>query len=361
VNVAIMGAGNGGASAAVELNQKGHTIRLWNRSKETLLKLKDIGGIKYEGVFGEGFAELAEISTDLKLVTQDAEVIMVCLPTQALGDVAHMLAEKNMVNIPVILNPGHTCGALEFVSSFHQRHVSPPPVAEFSTLTYVARKSASDKVQITGAAKHVWVAPFPGGEQASDKATKLYPIADRTTNVLATGLANVNMVLHPPGAILGASWIERTHGDFTFYVEGLTQGVGEVLEALDKERIKVASSYGLELPDLFDEMQMIGTIEPEASRKDGLAAAVRAGEGNKNIKAPGSLSHRYYVEDFFYGLKPFIVLANIAGVKVPVATALLQLGETLSKSATGNLGRTAEAMGIEGMQKNQLLNYIKLN
>ena len=48
-------------------------------------------------------------------------------------------------------------------------------------------------------------------------------------DVLACDLANVNMVLHVPGAVLGAAWVEATRGDFTFYVQGMTPGVARVM------------------------------------------------------------------------------------------------------------------------------------
>ena len=46
--------------------------------------------------------------------------------------------------------------------------------------------------------------------------------------MIACDLCNINMVVHPPGAILGAAWVEATGGDFTFYVQGMTPGVIEL-------------------------------------------------------------------------------------------------------------------------------------
>ena len=62
---------------------------------------------------------------------------------------------------PVVLNPGHTGGALEFRQTFRALGVEPPPIAEFSTLTYVARKHTPGRVTITGSAKSVRLAALP--------------------------------------------------------------------------------------------------------------------------------------------------------------------------------------------------------
>lgn len=358
MNIAILGAGAGGASAVAELSLMGHVTRLWNRSAGTLKPFVDAGGVNYEGVLGNGTAVPELISADLEAVLRGADCILVCLPTLAHAPLAQMLADIGANRIPVVLNPGHTGGVFAFGEVFRRKGLAPPPTAEFSTLTYVARKKNPDTVRTTAAAKRVWVAALPGDGPAVSLAEALFPAAVRAANVLATGFGNVNMVLHPPGAILGASWVEASGGDFTFYVQGLGDGAGRVMEALDHERLAVAAAYGLSLPGLFEEMSAIGTIESTADPGDGLAAAVRSGEANSRIKAPESLAHRYYVEDFFYGLRPFLVLAAIAEVEVPVAASLMSLAETIVDPESRIEGRSAEAMGIAGMSKLQLLERV---
>ncbi len=359
MRIAVLGAGAGGVSAVVELTLNGHAVRLWNRSSTTLQPFIDAGGVNYEGVLGNGTAQPELISDSLSEVLRRADGILVCLPTLAHAELASALADVGAKALPVILNPGHTGGVFAFRNVFVERSMTPPPVAEFSTLTYVARKSTCDTVRTTSAAGRVWVSALPGDESTVALAQALYPAATPASDVLATGLSNVNLVLHPPGAILGASWVEATDGDFTFYVEGLSDGVGRVLEALDAERLAVGTAYGLELPDLFSEMQAIGTIENTVDSNVGLAAAVRGGTANRRIKAPDSLAHRYYVEDFFFGVRPFLVLARIAGVDVPVATALMTLAESMVDPDGNVEGRSAAAMGIAGMNKTELLEAVR--
>lgn len=359
MKIAVLGAGGGGASAAVELTQAGHDVRLWNRSAAALDGFIAAGGVRYQGVFGDGLATLALITADLALAAQAADVLLVCLPTMAHAGVAQALIDTHVTAVPVILNPGHSGGALEVAAVFVRAGLTLPPIAEFSTLTYVARKSAADCVNITGRAKSVWAAALPGGAPALDIAQRLYDCARPAPDVLATALANVNMVLHPPGAILGAAWVEACDGDFTFYVEGLTDGVARVILALDRERLAVAAAFGHALPDLFFEMQAIGTIESDADPAAGLAAAIRVGTANARIQAPDSLAHRYYREDFWYGLMPFMALAQIAGIATPTAQSLLHLGVCLAGEGRPKTGRTAAAMGIDGCSKTALLEKVK--
>lgn len=357
-SVAVLGGGAGGAAAVAELVTAGHEVTFWSRSPQTLGSFRDQGGVAYEGILGSGLARPKLITGDLAAAIAGADVILVCLPTFTHGDMARHLAAAR-ATAPVLLNPGHTGGALEFRCGFAAVGAGPPPIAEFSTLTYVARKYAPGCVTVTGAAKRVRLAALPGGEAAAEAAATLFCAAQLMPDVLACDLANVNMVLHVPGAVLGAAWVEATSGDFTFYVEGMTAGVARVMGALDHERRAVARAFGHELPSITAEMQAIGTVEPWVRNLDDLAGAIASGAANRSIKAPDSLDHRYYREDFGYGLLPFTELAAIAEVEVPIASSLLRIGQELIGIDLTASGRTATRMGIAGLDRTGLLELVR--
>jgi opine dehydrogenase len=359
MRVAILGAGSGGAAAVAELGAAGHSVVLWARSEATLAPFRDAGGVRYAGVLGEGLAEPALITSDLRAAIAGADAAVVALPTFAHASVATALAEAGWpADRPVILNPGHTGGALEFAAATEAAGAPVPPLAEFSTLSYVARQYAPGEVTITGRAKALKVAALPGGDAALAAAATLFPAAQPVADVLASDLSNVNMVLHPPGAVMAAAWVEATGGAFTFYVEALTPGVARVIKALDEERRAVAAAFGHTLPTLIEEMQAIGTVEPTADPDD-YAGAISGGEANKRIKGPDSLAHRYYREDFGHGLLPFVEMAAIAGVAVPVAASLLAIAEAATGTDYRADGRTAARMGIAGLDRNGLIARVR--
>jgi opine dehydrogenase len=99
-------------------------------------------------------------------------------------------------------------------------------------------------------------------------------------------------------------------------------------------------------------------VEASVHDVDDFVSAISSGEANRRIKAPGSLDHRYYLEDFGHGLLPFTALASIAGVDVPVATSLLRIGQTLLGIDFAAAGRTAERMGIAGLDRNGLMKLV---
>ena len=356
--VAVIGAGAGGAAAVAELTLAGHEVRWWNRNPDTIAPFRDLGGVRYEGVLGDGVVEPASFAADLGSALDGADLAMVCLPSLAHELVAEALVAVR-VSCPVLLNPGHTAGALHVANVFRRRSAEPPPLVEFSTLTYVARKPDPSSVRITGAAGRVWAGCLPGGEEALRLAQAIYPAAVTARDVLASSLANVNLVLHTPGAILSAAWVEATRGDFRFYVDAMTAGVARSIEALDHERLAVAAAYDHALPNLTDEMAAIGTAEPMAAALGDTQGAIQGGEANRLIKAPDSLDHRYYAEDFGYGLVPMLELARIGGVDAPYAAALVEVASVLRGEALAASGLNARRLGIDGLDRAGVLRLVR--
>lgn len=339
--VAVLGAGAGGAAAAADLTLRGHDVRLWHPRAERLEQFA--AGVSHRGVLGDGVAEIA-VEPDLAAALDGVVAAVACLPAVVRPRLVAAL-EAARATTPLILDPGGVGGALHVAQSFDG------PLATLSTLTYVARLAGPGVVDVTGVARRVHGAALPGGERALELAQELFPCVAPARDVLAVDLANVNLVLHPPGAVLGAAWVEATGGAFRFYVEGMTPGVVRVLEVLDRERLAVARAYGHELEPLAEEMRAIGTAGAGET-----GDAIRSGGANATIKAPDSLGHRYYREDVAYGLAPFCALAAAAGVDVPVAASLLRLG----LAVTGDTDVAgARELGIEGLDARGVLALVR--
>lgn len=355
--MAVLGAGAGGAATAADLARRGCRVRLWSRSDATIGAVRDSRRVAYRGALGDGEAELDCATTDLGEALEGARVAVVSMPSTGHGHVARALAGLNPP--PLVLNPGQTGAALGVRAVFAQEGADPPPLAELSTLAYVARLYSPGCVTVTGLARRVRAACLPGGEAALEAARELFRAADPVPDVLATALANPNLVLHPPGAVLGASWVEATGGAFRFYVDGVTPGVARVMAALDGERLAVARAFGHDLPGLVGEMVRIGTAEAGAAARGDLREAVRNGKANREIQAPDSLEHRYYREDFGFGVVPFLALAEVAGVATPVARALLDLASTLVGADLAETGLDARGMGIAGLDADGLQRLVR--
>ena len=56
---------------------------------------------------------------------------------------------------------------------------------------------------------------------------------------------------------------------------------------------------------------------------------------------------------------PFIEVAQIAGVATPIAQSLFTLAQGLVGTDYRKGGRTAEAMGISGMTRTELVDFVR--
>jgi opine dehydrogenase len=351
--LAVLGAGAGGLATAVELAQAGHEVRLWSRNPATVAPYRR-GAVTYRGLLGEGEAKVALVTTKLADALDGANAVVVSLPAFLHGALFADMAELRWAR-PVVLSPGHTGGALHFRHLFSTRGLPAPPVAELSTLPYVSRVAGDATVSVTGRAHRLRCGTLPGDEEAGSLAEALFACCLEPTDVLASSLSNVNLVLHPPGAVLAAAWVEATGGGFTFYIDAMTPGVARLVDALDRERLEVARLLGHELPVLVEEMARVGTVPGSGGAPwQGTAEAVRRGEANRSILAPSSLAHRYYKEDFAHGLAPFLALADAAGAEVPIARSLLTVGRALvGDEMPPDLD--AARLGIDGLDARALM------
>src|SRR4051794_15118915 len=147
--VAVVGGGAGGAAAVAELMIAGHDVRFWSRSAATMAPFQAQGGVAYEGILGQGLARPRLMTCDLGEVIAGADTILICLPTFTHPSLAIALPREGMTG-QFVLNPGHPGGAWNFSPAYRSLGAPPPPIAEFSTLTYVARKYTSGRVTVTG-------------------------------------------------------------------------------------------------------------------------------------------------------------------------------------------------------------------
>lgn len=363
MKIAILGAGHGGCAAAVDLTIRGFEVSLYNRSASTIQPLVDLGGVRsLGGVYGDRFVPVPKITTDIEVAVEGAEVLMVTVPSTAHEYYATALAPFISAEQIVLLNPGHTGGALEFDAVLRRNGVSGPVrCCETQTLAYVSRKQTPDTVSVFKVASQDFgFAAFPGKVQheLADVIRQIYPAIEPLTNVLETGLRNGNAVLHPPGMVMNAGWIEFTDGDFMYYAEGVTPAVAAVLGDLDRERIEIMTSLGLEAKTFERYFYDQGYTTEEAFQSGSIYRVVQESPPNKTIKAPSSLDDRYLHEDVGYGLVPMSALGDLIGVETRTMKALTHLASLATGVDYASSGRTLEKMGLERLDPSQLDGYL---
>jgi opine dehydrogenase len=357
-NYTVIGAGHGGKAMAAHLALMGFRVTLFNRTFDHIAAMKARGGIDLESSEGgpHGFASMALVTSDVKEALQDSHMVMVVVPSSAHSEVAKSIAPYLQDGQIIILHPGRTCGALEFTKVLHdQGCIADVTVAEAETFIYASRSDGPAQARIFRIKEAVPLAALPATRTRAvlDAIQPAYPQFIDGGNVLNTGLNNMGAIFHPALSLLNAGWIEATHGDYQFYIDGVSPSVARVLEALDRERVTVASSLGLRARTGLEWLQMAyNTIGED------LHEAIHNQPGYYGIKAPSTLNHRYIFEDVPMSLVPIASLGERFGVSVRGMDSIIRLACIVHRTDYWRRGRTVDKLGIGDLSVNELTRYV---
>jgi opine dehydrogenase len=360
-SIAVLGAGNGGCAAAADLAARGFDVRLFNRSRARLEPLIERGGLERHGAAGDGFVELSLVTGDLAKAIRGADLVMLTVPISALPIFAEQLGAALPPDSAVFLNPGHMGGGLFLAHEIHRlTGRTDIRTCEVSTLAYACRMDGAASVNIVQVMHRLPFASFPGRHQAElfELVGEVYPAVTEARDVLETGFMDINAVEHPPQIICNAGWLEHTQGDYLFYYEGTTPGVGRVIDAVDEERRSVALAAGVRTRPFVEIFQEMGYTTEAAVATGTAHAALQDSAPNRWIKGPPSLDHRYLHEDVGWGLVPWAELGHSLGVETPVMDALITVGSVLTGRDYRREGLTLRRLGLAGKSLDELPGYL---
>jgi opine dehydrogenase len=354
----VIGAGHGGKAMAAHLSLMGFNVTLYNRTFDHISALRARGGIELECAEGgpHGFAKLALATADMQEALAEAQVVMVVVPSSAHADIAKFTAPYLHDGQIVILHPGRTCGTLEFAKILKdQGCTADVTLAEAETFIYASRSDGPAQARIFRIKEAVPLAALPAVRTTAvlDAIRPAYPQFIDGVNVLHTGMNNMGAIFHPALTLLNSGWIEATHGDYQFYIDGVTPSVARVLEVLDRERVTVASALGLRARTAMEWLEMAYN-----SIGDNLHEAIQNQPGYYGIKAPSTLNHRYIFEDVPMSLVPIASLGERFGVSVRGISSIIHLGCIIHRTDYWRRGRTVDKLGLAHLSVSELTRYV---
>lgn len=356
--VTIIGAGNGGKAAAVDLALQGKQVHLFE-FPEFKSNLEEIIEKKTLTVTGavSGQAILERVTFDLSEAMEGVDTIMICTQALTHDRVAHEIAPLITPDQLIILNPGSTGGSLHFAHVFRKCGLQQlPAIVETSTLTYGCRaKDAMVEISVRVNRVAYGTLPAKAVSRFGLELEALYPGLIRTASVLEAGLNNANPVIHPPITIFNAARIENEGDKTFFYKDGVSPTVARLIQKLDEERMALLRALGYPVqPD------------PVTSVQQGYASSTnyfecyKNGPGYVGFRNPNTLDNRYIHEDIGMGLVMFCSLGEFLGVPTPTCRAFVQMGEVVSGIhyfAEGK--RTLKALGLERLSLEELQRFLE--
>ncbi len=355
---AVIGAGHGGKAMAAYLAARGWPVHLYNRTAGHIEASRLRGGIELEREDGtHQFASLQLVTANMRAALQGADVILVVVPSSAHRDVAISCAPYLRDGQIVVLNPGRTGGALEFLHTLRSAGCTAAcVVAEASTFIFASRSNGPAEAKIFRIKNAIPLAAMPATRTDEVLAAMrgAFPEFIAAENVLHTSLDNMGAIFHPALTILNAGRIESTRGNYQFYVEGLTPSIARVLEALDRERVTVAAALGVRTNSAREWLQTAYNASGSS-----LYEAMLNNPGYYGITAPANLEHRYIFEDVPMSLVPIAELGRAFGVNTPTMDTMVNLASIIHGINYRSRGRTLDRLGVAGLTLDELRRYVE--
>ncbi len=358
--IAILGAGNGGQTAAADLSLAGFEVNLYKSPEfeDNIQPIIEKGGIKITGVARKGFARLNNVTTNIREAVQGVDVVMVIVPAFA-HEIIFKRCAPYLEDEQIVTIQSGNYGALQLSNILKKMKINKNIIiSETSTLIYVCRVTKPAEVRASGLKRTVPFAAIPAKdtEKSIKVLNEFYPQFAPVANVLETSLSSANMILHPPIMLLNAGYLERSKGDFLFYVHGATPSVARVCEAIDAEKLKVGKALGINLLSVKDAMQ-----KKYDTHGDSLYENIHDCKpyyDYSSASSPKNLKTRYLTEDIPFGLVPLASLGDLLGISTTHVKTIIDLASLVNQTDYWKEGLTVEKLGLKGLTTEQIKNLV---
>ena len=144
---------------------------------------------------------------------------------------------------------------------------------------------------------------------------------------------------------------------FLYYQCGVTPHIANVIEAADAERIAVGNALGIRK---LSARELMKQHYPSQVKKSGnFYEACTTNTACESICSPNELYTRHIWEDIPYGIMPIISIAQRVKVETPVLKSIFNLCKAAFGKNWTNEARTLENLGLEGINSDELMKYVR--
>lgn len=356
--IAVLGGGHGAHAHAADLALAGHDVRLFELPAfaGSVAAARSMGGIELVERVGEmrgtsaaaggrtGFAPVGMVTTDIGQAVRGAEVILVVVPAYAqrtFMDAVIPVLEDGQI---VVFEPGQFA-SLEFrrllAESSSPRKII---VGETVSMLYSARLQSPGRVWIKAYKENFSFAALPRTDTPAALAVirDFYPQFVAAHSVMETSIYRPGAVIHPISTLLNVVKIEQM-GPYRYAYYDVTPSVARVMEAVDAERVEIASLFGAPRVPLGEwQRRFYG-----ADAKD-IYTAIRTTPPYSRQTSPDSMRFRYVSEDVPYMLVPIAALGRLAGASTRACDMIIDLACCVNGEDYRQQGRGLARMGLEG-------------
>ncbi len=347
MKITILGSGNGACATAFEWASAGHDVYMYDFPQFTkvIAQIAADGGITCEGEM-TGFAPIKYAGHDIETCVTDADLIIAVGPAYSTEPFGKACAPYVKAGQKYLISPSSCLGTIVFKNALGLKIDDySVTISDFSTLPYAVRLLDNGHVAIfnhLNAGYKMATLPSSRNDEMASLIGQVHTGLEKAGSIFETCLQNANPMLHPCITTLNVARVEAPE-DFLFYEQGVTPGVGNLLKAIDDERIALGARLGVKIES-----------DPSISVRQGYMTEATYDTGYiyspgfKGIKAQTQLDYRYYNEDAGYGLVLWVDLADRLGMEIPTIRAMLQIVSAIMKrDYKSEKARTLETLGLD--------------
>ena len=308
MRIAILGAGAIAFGMAAFLAKAGHQPVLWSPSGNRTRKLAEGAPLTATGAVE--FSGPVAVAADCAEAVGGADAVIVALPANGHRLVFDAAVPHLKGGQPVIISSHSSFGALYLAKRLAERGVRLPVIVWGTTLLTGRQQADGAGVSVNTVRQKVDVATLPKSAAVEGKALCTELFGDRFVardGLLAIALSNLNPQNHLGIALLNLTRMEKA--EKWGQGEHVTPAVGQLIEALDLERLRIAESFGLSVRTVQEHFSLsfhvpMGTV---SEMNQQMHSEGRGGFG------PATADSRYIYEDVPFGLVPTSLLGRISG------------------------------------------------
>lgn len=349
MKITILGAGNGGTTVAADLTRKGHEVTLCKTStsmhNEHFNKIISSQTIKVFDLEETYSIRLFKVTDNLTESIPDADLIIVYIQTNYHEALIKRIAPLLRDGQFVLFEPGalSTCYMMEYCDKVNVTVIE----AESSPIDCRIEFPGAVRVLFKNVLNPFAVFPKNNIDEAELIIKQLgygYRFLD---SVVESALHNPNLIVHTVGSIFSIPRIEYSKGEYWMYKEVFTPHIWNIVEALDKEKMKVLAELGFPATSYVDACQERNFTNDERSAVDAFFDYAM----NHSPKGPVVPDSRYITEDVPQGLVLLESLASLLKIETPVCTALINCASAALKVDWREQGRTVDKLGEKHLNR----------
>lgn len=351
-NFVIIGAGNGGQSLAGDMSLRGVEVQaIYDKNEKAIIPIAENGGIKMSGPVVEGFGKVKAATANLEETMNAGDVFLVAITSNFHRTLAQEMAPYIKPHHTVVLLPGYVGSSISFAKTLRECGVEELPlIGESLSFPYATRLIGPAHAGIKARKFALPMAAFPANrnKEFMKIIQQAIPEAILMENTLTIGLNNSNPTTHVAFYLFNMGKVESPDAkDADFHSWG-TPSVVRIQYAMDNERMEILKELGLKSIS-YDEFNDI------CYKGEHYQPIKQTNEIQSNAaQAPD----RFIDEDVPMGLVPMQAIAKKLGVSTPTIDTLISMGNLVRNKDFVKEGTTLEMLGIEDMNKEEILSYI---